>query len=122
MLISLLIRKMDIWWKRVGHQTMEPFGCGFSSKNIHAWKAIKQYPFISTTPSRTQRGRMCSLYSLVNANQKKRKELMPMILPQQTIISCIQSTLLRHLYHYTLFFYPKEFIHSKVSTLSLSCF
>ncbi|CAK7347226.1 unnamed protein product [Dovyalis caffra] len=23
----------------VGHETMEPFGCGFSNKNIHAWKA-----------------------------------------------------------------------------------
>ena len=26
----------------VGHQTMEPFGCGFSNKNVHAWKAKTQ--------------------------------------------------------------------------------
>ena len=34
---------------RVGHETMEPFGCGFSNKKLHASKA-KQYPLHSIRP------------------------------------------------------------------------
>jgi hypothetical protein len=30
----------------VGHETVEPFGCGFSNKNVHAWKAENNIPIL----------------------------------------------------------------------------